>query len=103
MKQVVFKMKLKHGCEAEYRKRHDQIWAELVALLKQSGIKNYDIFFDKETDALIAVQFVDDSITVNLTESPVMQRWWEYMADLMEVNANRSPVVVGLDKIFSMP
>ena len=103
MKQVVFKMKLKHGCEAEYRKRHDEIWPELVSLLKESGIKNYDIFFDKETNALIAVQHVDDSITSNLRENPAMMKWWEYMADLMETNPDKSPVVVGLENVFSMP
>lgn len=103
MKQVVFKMKLKHGCEAEYRKRHDEIWPELVNLLKESGIKNYDIFFDKETNALIAVQHVDDSVTANLRQNPIMMKWWEYMADLMETNPDKSPVVVGLENVFSMP
>lgn len=103
MKQVVFKMKLKHGCEAEYRKRHDEIWPELVSLLKESGIKNYDIFFDKETNALIAVQYVDDSVTANLRQNPIMMKWWEYMADLMETNPDKSPVVVGLENVFSMP
>jgi L-rhamnose mutarotase len=103
MKQVVFKMKLKHGCEAEYRKRHDKIWSELVILLKQNGIKDYDIFFDKDTDALIAVQYVDDSVTANLRQNPIMMKWWEYMADLMETNQDKSPVVAGLEKVFSMP
>ena len=103
MKQVVFKMKLKPGCEAEYRKRHDNIWPELVTLLKQNGIKNYDIYFDKETDTLIAVQYIDEGITASLHENPLMMKWWGHMADLMEVNPDQSPVVVGLENVFSMP
>jgi L-rhamnose mutarotase len=103
MKQVVFKMKLKHGCEVEYRIRHDMIWPELVTLLKQNGIKNYNIFFDKETDDLIAVQYIDDTTPSNLHENPVMLKWWGYMADLMETNPDQSPVVIGLEKVFSMP
>jgi L-rhamnose mutarotase len=103
MKQAVFKMKLKHGCEDEYRKRHDEIWPELVDLLKENGVKNYEIYFDKETDTLVAVQYVDNSIAFHLRESPVMMKWWEHMADLMEVNPDNSPIVVALEKVFSMP
>ncbi|MBD1384354.1 L-rhamnose mutarotase [Mucilaginibacter rigui] len=103
MKQVVFRMKLKPGCEVEYRKRHEVIWPELVTLLKQNGIKNYNIYLDKETDTLIAVQHVDEGLVVNLHENPLMLKWWEHMADLMEVNPGQSPVVVDLEKVFSMP
>jgi len=103
MKQVVFKMKLKHGFEDEYRKRHDEIWPDLVTLLKQSGIKSYSIFFDKETDTLIAVQYIDEGITANLQENAVMIKWWEHMADLMETNPDKSPTVVSLENVFSMP
>lgn len=103
MKQVVFKMKLKNGCEAEYRKRHNEIWPELITLLKQNGIKNYDIYFEKETDTLIAVQYIDEGITANLRETPLMMKWWKHMADLMETNPDKSPVVIDLEKVFSMP
>lgn len=103
MKRVVFKMQLKQGCEAEYSRLHNEIWPELVTLLKQSGIKDYHIYFDKETYMLIAVQHVDEHASVDISKEPLMQKWWNKMADLMEVNADKSPVVVGLDMIFSMP
>ena len=32
-----FKMKLNPGMQAEYKKRHDEIWPELVDLLHQSA------------------------------------------------------------------
>ena len=34
MKRIAFKMKLKPGFEAEYKKRHDEIWPDLVKLIK---------------------------------------------------------------------
>ena len=40
-------MKLKPGCEAEYQKRHNEIWPELVKMLKDSGVYDYSIFWDK--------------------------------------------------------
>ncbi|MBL4676034.1 MAG: L-rhamnose mutarotase [Mucilaginibacter sp.] len=102
MKQVVFKMQLKQGYEAEYRKRHDEIWPELVTLLKQNGIKDYHIYFDKETHTLIAVQYVDEQAVTDLSQYPLMRKWWDHMAELMEVNAEGAPVVVILGEVFSM-
>ena len=52
MQRVAFRMKLFKGCEAEYKKRHNEIWPELKDLLKQAGIKDYSIFLDEETNTL---------------------------------------------------
>ncbi len=43
---VGFKMQLHKGKEAEYKKRHDEIWPELAGLLKSSGISEYSIFLE---------------------------------------------------------
>jgi L-rhamnose mutarotase len=53
MDRVAFKMKLFPGFEQEYKKRHDAIWPELSALLKETGISEYSIFLDEETNSLI--------------------------------------------------
>ena len=49
---VAFKMKLFKGYEEEYKKRHDELWPELEALLKETGISDYSIFLDEETNSL---------------------------------------------------
>ena len=54
-----FRMKLKPGFEAEYKKRHDEIW-------------------------------------------PDLRRWWDYMADIMEVNGNNSPVAIPCPEVFRL-
>ena len=41
-----FKMKIKSGCKAEYKRRHDEIWPELTDVLKKSGISDYSIFLE---------------------------------------------------------
>ncbi len=41
MKRVAFKMKLNPGCEAEYKKRHDEIWPELAEEIKSSGLFDF--------------------------------------------------------------
>ncbi len=52
---IAFKMKLKPGCKKEYIRRHNEIWPELKVLLSQSGIHDYTIFLDEETNTLFAV------------------------------------------------
>ncbi|QEG22890.1 L-rhamnose mutarotase [Mariniblastus fucicola] len=103
MQRIAFKMKLKPGNTEEYVRRHDEIWPELKQLLKDAGISEYSIFLDAETDTLFAFQKVSgDGGSQNLKENPIVQKWWNYMADLMETNADNSPVSVPLQEVFYM-
>lgn len=96
-----FKMKLKPCCEAEYKRRHDEIWPELSAALRAAGVSDYSIFLDAETLTLFAVQkLADDHTAESLPDHPVVKRWWAYMADLMEVHPDQSPVCVPLTEVF---
>ena len=104
MSRIAFKMQLFKGFEEEYKKRHDEIWPELHALLKESGVSGYSIFLDETTNNLFAVLHADDpALLNNLPEHPVMQKWWKYMADLMETNPDNSPVQIPLKEIFYLP
>jgi len=101
MKRNAYKMKLKPGCEAEYKKRHDEIWPELSKTLTDAGVSDYSIFLDQETLALFAVQKLADGHTADgLPDNPVVRRWWDYMSDIMEVNPDNSPVCTPLAEVF---
>lgn len=103
MKRVAFKMKLKPGMKAEYKRRHDEVWPEIRDLLKQAGISDYAIFLDEDTNTLFAVQKVaGDAGSQDLGAHPVVRKWWDYMADIMETNPDKSPVTVPLDEVFYM-
>ena len=100
---IAFKMRLKPGCKEEYRKRHDAIWPELKQLLKESGVSDYTIFLDEETNILFAIQQQrGNQSSQDLGTLPVVQRWWKFMADIMETNPDSSPVTVPLEKVFHM-
>jgi L-rhamnose mutarotase len=104
MHRVAFRMKLFPGREAEYRKRHDEIWPELSALLKEKGISEYSIFLDETTNSLFGVLKAKDPAALDrLPEQEVMQRWWAYMADIMESNPDHSPVSIPLKEVFYLP
>ncbi len=96
-------MYLKAGCEAEYQKRHDQIWPELKKLLSENGISDYSIFWDKDTNILFAYQKIDGANgSQELGNNPIVQKWWNYMADIMETNHDKSPISTPLPEIFYM-
>jgi L-rhamnose mutarotase len=96
-------MKLHAGQTAEYKHRHDALWPELAQLLKETGIAEYSIFLDSETDALFGVLTTEQPLLLDeLPKHPVMQRWWAYMADIMETNPDNSPISLPLEEVFYM-
>jgi L-rhamnose mutarotase len=103
MKRIAFKMFLKPGFEEEYEKRHAAIWPELKKLLSDTGIGDYSIFWDKETNILFAVQKISgNQSSQEMATNPIVQRWWDYMADIMEVSKDNSPISIPLEELFYM-
>lgn len=99
---IAFAMKMKPGCAVEYKKRHDEIWPELSQLLKDNGISDYSIFLEEATNTLFAVQQQSGSSSQDLGTTAIVQKWWAYMADIMETNPDNSPVSVPLQQVFHM-
>ncbi|RFM33688.1 L-rhamnose mutarotase [Chitinophaga silvisoli] len=100
---IAFKMYLKPGYKEEYQRRHAAIWPELKQLLQANGITDYTIFFDEATNTLFAVQQQSgDQSSQELGTTEIVQRWWAYMADIMETNPDHSPVTVPLTAVFHM-
>ncbi len=99
-----FKMQLNPGMAAEYKKRHDEIFPELVDLLRGAGVKDYSIFIDEETGMLFGVLWrrVDHTMDA-LPNEAVMKRWWAHMADIMETHPDDRPVQSDLKPLFHMP
>lgn len=103
MKRQAFKMYLNEGQKQEYIKRHNEIWTELKTLLKDSGVSEYSIFLDEETNILFAFQKQSgDGGSQDLGQTEIVQKWWAYMADMMKVNPDNSPVSVELEEVFYM-
>jgi L-rhamnose mutarotase len=101
--QIAFKMKLKAGMADEYEKRHQAIWPELKQLIAQSGVTDYSIFLDKETNILFGVQKISGGAgSQDLGSHSVVKKWWAYMADIMETNPDNSPVTTPLLQMFHM-
>jgi L-rhamnose mutarotase len=96
-----FLMRLKPGQQAEYERRHNPIWPELHAVLKAHGVSNYSIFLDAPTDKLFAyVEIESEERWQAIAQTEPCQRWWTHMRDLMETNADSSPLAIELNEVF---
>lgn len=97
-------MYLKPGCEEEYARRHAAIWPELKQMIKDSGVSNYSIFWDKETNLLFAYQECSKETNSQDTDNvdAITQKWWDMMADIMDTNKDNSPVSIPLEELFHM-
>lgn len=97
-------MQLHKGCEEEYKRRHDALWPELKELLKANGIREYSIYLDESSNTLFGVMQVEHTSQLdNMREHPVMKKWWSYMRDIMDTNADHSPVSIALKEVFYLP
>jgi L-rhamnose mutarotase len=104
METVAFRMTLKPGMREEYERRHREIWPELAEALRDAGIRDYRIFLDESTGHLFACyQRTATHTTDALPSLPIMRKWWDFMAELMETHADHAPVVVPLTPVFHLP
>lgn len=102
---IAFKMKLLNGAHEEYQRRHDKIWPELISHLHEMGLTEYRIFLDLEDKrTLFAIQTRTIEYDEGLLRGhPIMKKWWDYMADIMLVDEDNSPISTLLYQVFYMP
>lgn len=98
-----FKIKLYPGQEQEYKRRHDQLWPEMVEMIHAHGGRNYSIFLDENTLTLFAVIEIEgEELWARGADTAINRKWWDFMADIMETNPDNSPVSVDLPMLFHL-
>lgn len=86
MERLAWKGRIKTGMKDEYIRRHVEIWPEMTALLKSAGIVNYTIF--NTGDELFGYYECEKGVAFaekTQAESDVVNRWNEYMQDVLEL------------------
>ena len=86
MEKYAWRAVILEGKKEEYVKRHNEIWPELVELLKSAGICNYTIWADGNTlfGYYECEKGVEYAARVQ-AESPIVDKWNEYMKDVMDM------------------
>ena len=84
MEKYAWTANIKEGTEEEYIKRHNEIWPEMVKLLKDSGIKNYTIWLSGTTlFGYYECEKGIDFATKTQANSPIVDKWNEFMSDIL--------------------
>lgn len=87
---IAFSFTLKPGADpAEYKRRHDEIWPEMLDTLHAAGIQNYDIFLGADR-RLFATLEVEDKARLRevLNSSEVNARWSRTMEPLIDIEVD---------------
>ena len=98
-----FKMFLNPGQAEEYERRHNLLWPEMKDMIHEFGGSNYTIFLDKDTNVLCGYLGVEDPARWDESaNTAICRKWWDYMADIMAVNPDNSPVCMDLKNVFHL-
>ena len=80
MERVAFTMRLLPGAEAEYRRRHADVWPEMLDALRAAGCGNYSIYLlDQQLIGVFDVEDFD-RFRAKMAAPPVNDRWQADMA-----------------------
>lgn len=98
-----FVMRVHPGCEDEYARRHAALWPEMKDMIARFGGHNYSIFLDHSTGTLYGyIELDDEQRWTASAQDPVCRKWWEFMAPLMDVHEDLSPVARDLEPVFHL-
>jgi L-rhamnose mutarotase len=98
-----FAMSVHPGSESEYKRRHNPVWPEFEAVLKEHGVHNYSIFLDPMTRQLFAyVEIEDEARWAAIAQTAVCKRWWAHMREIMPTNLDQSPRSRDLQEVFHL-
>jgi L-rhamnose mutarotase len=84
MERLCFTFEIYEGQEDEYKKRHDEIWPELVADIQKAGFKNYSLF-RRGTQIIAYVECHPDADTAfaAMGDSDANRRWAEWFREVI--------------------
>lgn len=89
MEKYAWKAYIKEGCLDEYIKRHNEIWPEMITILKNAGINNYTIWnTNTELFGYYECEHGIEYAAKIQSESPIVKKWDEYMKDILIMPAD---------------
>ena len=103
MERLCFTFDIRPGTEAEYKKRHDEIWPELVDAIKDSGFENYSLF-RRGTQIVAYVECHPDVATAfaKLGPADVNARWSKWFEDVIVSLTDEDGQLYRLEEVWHL-
>ena len=98
MSQVGLAMTLKPGCYEEYKRRHDELWPEMVEAMTSRGV---DLVIYRFGDLLFVHGSAPNAGAWDeMASDPVTPRWNAYMAEVLKTNEEGEVIFHDLPQAF---
>ena len=105
MQRICFLLKVRKDKLAEYKRRHAQVWPEMLAALRQTGWHNYSLFL-RDDGLLIGYLETPDfkKALAGMAKTDVNARWQAEMAPFFEKLEGQRPdeAMVSLEEIMHL-
>jgi L-rhamnose mutarotase len=92
-------LKLKPGCEQEYKKCHDELWPEMATAMRKAGVSM--VIYSYENLLFVHATATDKHSWDELDRDPVMPRWDKYMSDVLEDDDHGKTFIKNLRQVFA--
>lgn len=103
MERLCFTFTIKPGTENEYKRRHDEIWPELVEAIESSGFRNYSLFRrDLQVIAYAECEPDVESAFAELGNYEVNARWSEWFTDVIDSLTDEDGNVYRADEVWHL-
>jgi L-rhamnose mutarotase len=101
---VCFLLKVRADRLEEYTRRHEQVWPDMLAALRETGWRNYSLFL--RPDGLLVGYFETDDLEAALAgmaDKDVNTRWQTEMAPFFEqLDGKPDEGIVPLTEVFHL-
>jgi L-rhamnose mutarotase len=103
MERLCFTFEIYPGQEAEYKRRHDEIWPELVEAIQDAGFKNYSLF-RRNLTIVGYVECHPDVATAFAKLGPheANTRWSEWFEDVIVSLTDENGELIKLDEVWHL-
>jgi L-rhamnose mutarotase len=104
MQRQCFSFEIRPGTFAEYKRRHEMIWPELVVELKAAGLANYTLFRYSDERIVGYVECEPDAKTCfgALAHAEVNVRWSEWFEKIIVSLTDEDGNMQGLEEVWHL-
>jgi len=103
MERICFTFEIYPGQEAEYKKRHDEIWPELVEAIKDAGFRNYSLFRRDQT--IVAYAECEPDVATafaKIGSHEANARWAKWFEDVIVSLTDENGELFRLDEVWHL-